>query len=1143
MSFYNESRGRDIDPTPVVGVVGADRRPRRRAAGARARTTATRIVAARCTPTPSSAGRSGPASTACAAGTPPAADLDVAAALHDLVRDARRASAWSPACTTAPTAASRSRWPRWPSPAACGFDGRVAGPSSVPALAWFSESASRVVRGRRPRRRRRPRRAGPGRRRPRAAPRRRRRRPPRGRRRLRRRARRRHPRLARRPPAPLARHRPVRPTAVSTRDGKVDARAIGVDTRGAWETDRGERRPDRHACGVFGVYAPGQAVAHLTYLGLYALQHRGQESAGIAVSDGQTITVVEGHGPRHPGVRRAPPRPARRPPRHRPRALLHHRVEHLAQRAAGLPRGRRRRLRARPQRQPHQHRSSSPSSSGMLPGHARPATAGARLHHRLRARRRAHRPRVRRRGRAPTAATSSGRSRTCCPQLEGGFSFVMMDEAHLIGVRDPHGFWPLVLGRVEGGWVLASETAALDIVGAHFVREVEPGEMIVIDATGVHAAALRRGRPEALPVRVRLLRPSRHRCSTARACTRRASAWARSSPRQAPVDADMVMPVPESGIPAAQGYARASRHPLRRRPGEEPLRRPHVHPAEPEAARPGRAAEAQPAAREHPRASGSSWSTTRSCAAPPPRQVVQMLREAGAAEVHFRVSSPPYRGRASTAWTPAAARELLAADMSVGEIRDFLGVDSLAYLELDRLTAATGAVGRRRSAPPASPATTRSRCPLDRLASACSSDDPRRHARRRWRASTVSRLVTRAERSRTRRAAHLRRRRRRHRGRREGGRAHQGARALDVPARGHRRHRRVRRAVRVRRPAASTDPLLVSSTDGVGTKSLIARLTGRYDTIGIDLVAMSVDDIAVQGAEPLFFLDYISIGKLVPEIVDDIVAGVAHGCRAGRAARCSAARCRSTPTSWSPASSTSSASRSASSSARASCPRGVRAGRRRRRLRQPRAALQRLLARAPGAARPRRPPPRRSRVARRAPHARRRAAPPERDLRAGDAEAPRAGRRARVRPHHRRRHPRQPRPGAARRTATPSSHRGTWEEPRIFAEIQAAGDVADDEMAARLQPRPRHAGRRRPGGPLRYPGRRCVRPVTKRGSSERCRRSRAGKYHATEPGAGDPPEWARKLLLCAYGTDPPESPGEDPYRLRGPHGPEPRSRA
>jgi phosphoribosylformylglycinamidine cyclo-ligase len=80
-------------------------------------------------------------------------------------------------------------------------------------------------------------------------------------------------------------------------------------------------------------------------------------------------------------------------------------------------------------------------------------------------------------------------------------------------------------------------------------------------------------------------------------------------------------------------------------------------------------------------------------------------------------------------------------------------------------------------------------------------------------------------------------------------------------------------------PRDMKDPILVSSTDGVGTKSLIARLTGKYDTIGIDLVAGSVDDIAVQGAEPLFFLDYISIGKLVPEIIDDIVAGVAEGCR------------------------------------------------------------------------------------------------------------------------------------------------------------------------------------------------------------------------------------------------------------------------
>jgi phosphoribosylformylglycinamidine cyclo-ligase len=114
-------------------------------------------------------------------------------------------------------------------------------------------------------------------------------------------------------------------------------------------------------------------------------------------------------------------------------------------------------------------------------------------------------------------------------------------------------------------------------------------------------------------------------------------------------------------------------------------------------------------------------------------------------------------------------------------------------------------------------------------------------------------------------------------------------------------------------PKRFEHPLLVSSTDGVGTKSLIARLTGRYDTIGIDLVAMSVDDIAVQGAEPLFFLDYISIGKLVPRSsTTSSVASRTAACRRG--AHCSAARCPSTPTSWNRVSSTSSGSRWGSSS-------------------------------------------------------------------------------------------------------------------------------------------------------------------------------------------------------------------------------------
>ena len=132
--------------------------------------------------------------------------------------------------------------------------------------------------------------------------------------------------------------------------------------------------------------------------------------------------------------------------------------------------------------------------------------------------------------------------------------------------------------------------------------------------------------------------------------------------------------------------------------------------------------------------------------------------------------------------------------------------------------------------------------------------------------------------------AHLLRRGRRHRGGREGRRAHQGARALDVPARGGRRRRRVRRSVRGRLEAL---PRSAARLVDRRRRHEVGRSPGspnRRDTIGIDCVAMSVDDIAAQGAEPLFFLDYISVGKLVPEEIDELVAGVADGCRQARCA-------------------------------------------------------------------------------------------------------------------------------------------------------------------------------------------------------------------------------------------------------------------
>jgi amidophosphoribosyltransferase len=275
------------------------------------------------------------------------------------------------------------------------------------------------------------------------------------------------------------------------------------------------------------------------------------------------------------------------------------------------------------------------------------------------------------------------------PALAGGFSFVMMDEAHLIGVRDPHGFWPLVLGRVEGGWVLASETAALDIVGAHFVREVEPGEMIVIDASGVHAKRYAEADPKlCLFEFVYFARPDTmlYGKSVHAARQRMGEALA----RQAPVNADMVMPIPESGIPAAQGYARGAGIPY----GDGLVKnryvgRTFIQPNQKQRGQ-GVRLKLNPLP-ENIRGKKLVVVDDSIVRGTTTKQVVQMLREAGAAEVHFRVSSPPYKWPCSYGMDTGSRSELLAADMSVGEIRDFLGVDSLAYLDLDRLINATGA--------------------------------------------------------------------------------------------------------------------------------------------------------------------------------------------------------------------------------------------------------------------------------------------------------------------------------------------------------------------------------------------------------------------------------------------------------------------
>lgn len=443
-----------------------------------------------------------------------------------------------------------------------------------------------------------------------------------------------------------------------------------------------------HACGVFGVYAPGQSVSNLTYLGLFALQHRGQESAGMAVSDGEMITVMKDMGlvTRVFDERRLASLQGHL-------AIGHNRYSttgssswqnaqpiYRAVGDAGFALGHNGNL---------TNTAELAASLDMLPGltpdeTSFDSTTDSALVAELISRA------------WPTEPRSDGRElelalEKVLPRLEGGFSFVLMDDSRLIGVRDPHGFWPLVLGRVDGGgWILASESAALDIVGAHYVRDVNPGEMVVIDASGVHRE-FQYAEPTprlCLFEFVYFSRPDTRLYGQSVHAARQRMGEALAA--QSPIDADMVMPVPESGIPAAQGYARASGIPY----GDGLVKNRYVGRTfiQPNQAQRGAGVRMKlnplPENIRGKRLVVVDDSIVRGTTT---RQVVAMLREAGAAEVHFRVSSPPYRYPCFYGMDTGRRGELLAADLSVGEICDYLGVDSLAYLELDRLTRATHA--------------------------------------------------------------------------------------------------------------------------------------------------------------------------------------------------------------------------------------------------------------------------------------------------------------------------------------------------------------------------------------------------------------------------------------------------------------------
>jgi amidophosphoribosyltransferase len=427
-------------------------------------------------------------------------------------------------------------------------------------------------------------------------------------------------------------------------------------------------------CGVFGIRAEERDVARLTYFGLMALQHRGQESAGIAVSENGRLTVLRDlglvaqvfneeklHG--LPGEL----------------AIGHNRYSTTGSNAWEN---------AQPLVHHGRARTVALGHNGNLVNaselRADLAAQGVKLSStsdsELIAALIANDPRPLEEAVAAAMA-----------RIEGAYSITAISEGKLLAFRDPRGFRPLVLGRFDDDWVVSSESCALDLVGASFEREVAPGELVVVDDEGLHSF-------EAVPPTNGALcifesfyfsRPDSYLAGveTHGARVRMGERLAHESP----VEADLVLPVPDSGTPAAVGFARASGVPF----SEGLIKNRYV----------GRTfIQPDQAMREQgirlkfnpldevagKRVVVVDDSIVRGNTT---RQIVAMLFDAGAAEVHVRISSPPVVGPCFYGIDLPDEGHLIASARTVDEVREFIGATSLAYLSLEGLTDATGRPG------------------------------------------------------------------------------------------------------------------------------------------------------------------------------------------------------------------------------------------------------------------------------------------------------------------------------------------------------------------------------------------------------------------------------------------------------------------
>ena len=274
------------------------------------------------------------------------------------------------------------------------------------------------------------------------------------------------------------------------------------------------------------------------------------------------------------------------------------------------------------------------------------------------------------------------------PELTGAFSVVVMDEERIHAFRDAGGVRPLTIGRLHhGGWVVASETEALDIVGAEYLRDVEPGELVTIDEQGLHSRRFADPQPaECLFEWVYLARPDHRQHGKSVYAARRE--MGRVLAREAPVEADVVIPVPDSGTAAASGYAEAAGIPYAEGLVKNRyVGRTFIEPTQ-SLRQLGIRLKLSPV-REiigDQRLVVVDDSIVRGNTS---RQLVAMLRAAGAAEVHLRITAPPIKHPCYYGIDMATRAQLIGADMTVEEIREFVGADSLHYVSLDGLISAT----------------------------------------------------------------------------------------------------------------------------------------------------------------------------------------------------------------------------------------------------------------------------------------------------------------------------------------------------------------------------------------------------------------------------------------------------------------------